>query len=1260
MSNLGFNTGYIEELFAQFQEDPSSVNEIWQEFFTDFQPSESFVPRRGTAIDDSALPPRSPQAQTAPASGIGPGKEVEITTETGKESEPAPTSIAEAPDAQTPAGDKPTPDSEKKKPAASSGEEKPIRGAGARIVDNMEASLGVPTATSVRDVPVKLMAENRRLLNAHQKHIGGEKISYTHIIAFAVAKTLAAFPNLNSFFRRDDDEKVHVSPASINLGLAIDVEKRGKRTLMVPNIKAVDQMNFATLLGAYNDLVRRAREGLLEVSDLTHTTVTITNPGMIGTDLSVPRLMPGQGVIIGIGSISYPTEYYAIPPEMMGRSGISQVMTLTSTYDHRIIQGAESGAFLGRLGEYLQGEHGFYEEIFKTLHIPFQPFKLTADTTPRVGISDGRSEIDMIRKQARVLQLIRAYRVRGHLQADINPLGYEWVYHGELDPATYGLTIWDLDREFVTGGLGGCDILSLREILDILRISYTRKIGVEFMHISDPEERKWIQERIEPNGAERDLNDDEKGRMLEKLNAAEAFETFLHTKYIGHKRFSLEGSETIIPLLDRILSDAAEIGVSEVVIGMAHRGRLNVLANIVNKPYDVIFSEFEGNLDPNTTQGSGDVKYHLGATGVHVAPSGAQLKVVLASNPSHLEAVNPVVEGMVRAKQETLQDTSSAADEQPSGKTLDAAIPLLVHGDASFAGQGVIAETLHLSKLPGYRTGGTIHLVINNQIGFTTGPDDARSSTYATDIARMIQAPIFHVNGDDPEACVRVGRMALAYRQEFNMDVVIDLLCFRVRGHNEADEPMFTQPVLYKKIEGKRSVRKIYTELLLRRGDMTIEDAEQILKDYRFRLDEAFESTREIKERTAPIIAELAVEPRPEYQLPTIKTSSSSEELESVLTALVEFPADLHVHKKLKRQFDKRTKIFLDENRVDWALAEMMAFGTLMQSGIRVRLSGQDSRRGTFSHRHAVIYDQDTNAEYIPLNHITDTQNKLFVYDSLLSEYAVCGFEYGYSVSKPEALVIWEAQFGDFANGAQIIFDQFLSSASEKWDQQSSLVLLLPHGFEGQGPEHSSARLERFLQMAAEGNMSVCTFTTPANYFHALRRQASPQVTIPLVVMSPKSLLRHASMMSPVDDFTKGGFKLIIPDTTDPGPVRRLILCSGKVYFDFLDHLSSDNTPSDSVSVCRIEQFYPFPESELQTELARFSNLESVVWLQEEPENMGAWSFLRHRIDDLIESLGLPFRVRYAGRVASASTATGSAIVHQAEQRAILASAVTI
>lgn len=1220
MSTLGFNTGYVEELYRQYLENPESVSESWREFFADYKPGESFVAAaeaRPSAEPKRLVSGESPGGDGAAAESIAP----------------------ELPPEEV--------------------EAQPLRGSAARIVENMEASLGIPTATSVRTVSVRLLAENRALINDYQRHVGGEKVSFTHLIAWAVVQALKAFPVMNSTFRRDDGTPVHVQPKTINLGIAIDLERRGKRTLLVPNIKHAERMNFAQFLGAYNDIIARARDGRLDVADFQGTTATITNPGMIGTVMSVPRLMPGQGVIVGVGAIGYPAEYTALPADMISRLGLSQVMTITSTYDHRVIQGAESGAFLAYIDELLQGQHGFYERVFADLGIPYQPYRLVQDTTPLLGGLENGHELTMIQKQAAVLQLIRAYRVRGHLQADVNPLGYEWSYHPELDPATYGLTIWDLDRTFVTGGLGGKDIAPLREILDILRQTYTRKVGIEFMHISDPTERRWLQERIEPVRAADPISPEMRRRILQKLNAAEAFERFLHTKYIGHKRFSLEGAESLIPLLDAILSDAADQEVEEVVIGMAHRGRLNVLANILGKPYEVIFSEFEGSIDPNTIQGSGDVKYHLGAKGVHRAPSGAEVKITLASNPSHLEAVDPVVEGMVRAKQDQLRRRRVDA---PGGDYYDAVIPILIHGDAAFAGQGVVAETLNLSQLRGYKTGGTIHIVINNQIGFTTTPADARSSTYATDIARMIQAPIFHVNGDDPEACVRVARLALDYRQVFNKDVVIDLLCYRVHGHNEADEPTYTQPLLYKKIAQKRSVRKLYTEMLLRRGDMKPEEAEQMLDDYQARLQEAFERTQHLKEKDPGAVLQLDEQPKEEPPLPEVETAARKEDLEAVVQALVQLPENFHIHPKLERQFKRRGVLFYKEKKIDWAFAEALAFGTLLLEGTPVRLSGQDSRRGTFSQRHAVLYDQETGEEYIPLNHIREGQAELLIYDSLLSEYAVCGFEYGYSVASPESLVLWEAQFGDFANGAQIIFDQFISAAEEKWGQQSGLVCLLPHGYEGQGPEHSSARLERFLQLCAQQNMIVGNLTTPANYFHVLRRQARMPSKKPLILMTPKSLLRHPLAVSTPEELWNGRFQEIYPAETDPAETRRLLLCTGKVYYDLLEAMMQDEASRRQIGLLRIEQLYPFPKAALQAELARYRDVKDVVWVQEEPANMGAWSYMQPRLNALLEMLhgDCSRRVRYIGRPEVASPATGSAKVHQLEQERIVRRALSL
>ncbi|MDE2956034.1 MAG: multifunctional oxoglutarate decarboxylase/oxoglutarate dehydrogenase thiamine pyrophosphate-binding subunit/dihydrolipoyllysine-residue succinyltransferase subunit [Bacteroidota bacterium] len=1203
MSVLGFNTGYVEELHKRFLDDPKSVSPSWRDFFADYSPGHAAI------------------------------------------TEPTPRPPAPSGDGAAPVG----------------ADVKPIRGPGARLVENMEASLSIPTATSVRSLSVKLLTENRLLINQHQRGIGGLKVSFTHIIAYAIVQALRKFPNMYSSFRRSGDTPQHVKAEAINFGLAIDVERRGRRSLVVPNIKEAQQLNFAELLGRYNDLIRRSRSNQLTLEDFQWTNVTLTNPGMIGTSLSVPRLMPTQGLIVGIGAIGYPPEYESLPGLTASKVGLAPVMTITSTYDHRVIQGAESGAFLAHLTKLIQGTgdagRDFYASVFSDLNIPHPPYVHTSDSTPQLGNAlKGGEETEMIVKQAQVMMMIRVFRVLGHLQADINPLGYEWEYHPELDPSQYGLTVWDLDREFVTGGLGGKDVLPLREILSILRETYMRRIGVAYMHISKPAERRWLQDRIEPLRNADVLTLDDKRRILRKLNAAEAFERFLHTRYIGHKRFSLEGGESIVPMLDAIIGDAADQEVHEIVIGMAHRGRLNILANVMGKSYENIFSEFEGSINPETIYGSGDVKYHLGTKGSYTSPTDNTIQLTLASNPSHLESVSPIVEGMVRAKQDVLTD--SGATDVPGGDVADAIIPLLIHGDAAFAGQGVVTETLNCSQLRGYHTGGTIHIVINNQIGFTTGPSEARSSTYATDVARMIEAPIFHVNGDDPEACVRVARLALDYRQVFNKDVVIDMLCYRQHGHNEGDEPTYTNPVLYRAIQQKRSPRKLYTESLLNRGDMKPEEAEQMLDDFQQLLQQAFLKTQDLKEKDPVDFLERFQTTR-DISLEQADTRVPWERLEDVLESLLRTPEGFNVHPKLMRQFRRRDETLRTRNRMDWAFAEALAFGSLLQEGITVRQSGQDSRRATFSQRHAVVYDQQTNQEYIPLNHITPGQARLHIFDSLLSEYAVCAFEYGYSVANQEALVVWEAQFGDFANGAQIVFDQFLSAAEEKWGQTSSLVALLPHGYEGQGPEHSSARLERFLQLCAEGNMMVCNLSTPANYFHALRRQALWSQKKPLILMTPKSLLRHPDAVSSPEELTSGGFQPVIGADQPPEGIRRVVICSGKIYYDLVAGLRKDPDSAAAIALVRLEQYYPLPRAALSEELGRYSPDCTYCWAQEEPANMGAWTYVRPELQSILRSLypGELFTIQYAGRLPSASPATGSGKVHQVEQDEVVANA---
>ena len=740
---------------------------------------------------------------------------------------PAEPAKAEQPKPREPAGLRDT-------GPVSENEVKPLRGASARVVTNMEASLEVPTATSVRAIPAKLLIDNRVVINNHLKRSRGGKVSFTHLIGYALVKALAVMPEMNNGYTTDEKGKpALVVPAHVNLGLAIDIAKEdGTRQLLVPSIKSTEAMDFAHFWTAYEDVVRKARNGKLTVEDFQGTTISLTNPGTIGTVHSVPRLMAGQGTIIGVGSLDYPAEWQGASQETLNRNAVSKILTLTSTYDHRIIQGAQSGDFLRIVNALLLGENGFYDEIFESLRIPYEPVRWVQDISAHHD--------DDVNKTARVQELIHAYRVRGHLMADTDPLEYRQRRHPDLDVTSHGLTLWDLERDFATGGFGGEPILRLRKILGILRDSYCRTIGTEYMHIQDPEQRAWIQSKIEVGFTK--PSPDEQLRILRKLNAAEAFETFLQTKFVGQKRFSLEGGESVIALLDRILCRAASENMDEVCIGMPHRGRLNVLANIAGKSYGQIFREFEGKQDPRSVQGSGDVKYHLGTEGEFHAEDGSKTKVYLAANPSHLEAVNPVLEGIVRAKQDRLDLAGEAFT----------VLPVLLHGDAAFAGQGVVAETLNLSQLRGYRTGGTIHVVINNQVGFTTSPSSSRSSTYSTDVARMIQAPIFHVNGDDPEACVRVAELAYEFRQEFNKDVVIDMVCYRRRGHNEGDDPSMTQPLMYNLIEAKRSVRKLYTESLIGRGDISVEDAEAALRDYQQQLERVFIETKEaIKEAAA-------------------------------------------------------------------------------------------------------------------------------------------------------------------------------------------------------------------------------------------------------------------------------------------------------------------------------------------------------------------------------------------------------------------------
>ncbi len=951
----------------------------------------------------------------------------------------------------------------------------------------------------------------------------------------------------------------------------------------------------------------------------------MTNPGGIGTVHSMPRLLANQGAIVGVGAMEYPAEFSGMSDEAIADAAVSKIITLTSTYDHRIIQGAQSGEFLKVVHELLLGAHRFYDDIFTALRIPYEPVRWVRDTAQT---SEGQ-----ISKPARILELIHAYRVRGHLMADTDPLEFRIRRHPDLDVLQHGLTLWDLDRTFPVGGFAGRAKMRLREVLGVVRDSYCRRVGIEYMHIMDPEERRWIQERIEVKYAK--PTPEEQKHILNRLNAAEAFETFLQTKFVGQRRFSLEGGESLIPLLDEVLAQSAREGLDEVVIGMAHRGRLNVLANIVGKPYEKIFSEFEGHLDPKTAQGSGDVKYHLGQVGKYTTPDGEHgISVSVVANPSHLEAVDPVMEGIVRAKQDRI-------DLKLEGYTV---LALAVHGDAAFAGQGVVAETLNLSQLRGYRTGGTVHVVVNNQVGFTTAPEYSRSSLYSTDVARMIQAPIFHVNGDDPEAVVRVARLAFEYRQTFNKDVVIDLVCYRRRGHNEGDDPSMTNPLMYQIIDNKRSVRKLYTEELIGRGDISVEEAEESLRDFQQQLETVFKATREASTTVRPVRQR---QPQPE---PDVATAISADLIKRIGDAHVNLPPGFTPHKRVMQLLERRAKMSV-EGRIDWGFGEIIAFGSLLSEGVTVRLAGQDSRRGTFVQRHASVVDARTGRDYLPLFAVKADDARFFVHDSLLSEVAAMGFEYGYSVENLDALVLWEAQFGDFANGAQAVVDEFISSGEVKWGQQNALALLLPHGHEGQGPDHTSGRIERYLQMCAEDNMRVAVPTTPANHFHLLRRQALSPKKKPLVVYTPKSLLRHKLCVSAVDDFTNGGFQPVINDTVDPSAVRRVLLCSGKLYYDLVQ-ARAERQITDT-AIVRVEQLYPLPIEEIRAVLRGYGNATDYAWIQEEPANQGAWSFMALNLLEHLDGVSL----RRISRPAAAAPAVGSHKLHDAEQGALIEAA---
>ena len=1226
---FGTNEWIVEDMREAYLADPASVTQSWREFFSE---NPQYLAGQSPATPSKPLS-ASVGVQIPGATAAAASRRPVLASEDVSRSDlpPAPTAQFKSPTSPYAYNQAHSEAGETSNGVVESVDT--LKGASARTAKNMEASLQIPTATSARAIPAKVLIENRLLINTHLASTRGGKVSFTHLIAWALVESLAEMPEMNVAYTLDEKGKPALhNPAHVNLGLAIDVPSaNGERRLLVPSVKNADTLDLASFIDAYDALVVRARKGQLTVDDFKDTTATLTNPGMIGTLNSVPRLMPGQGLIMGVGAMTYPAAFAGASPETLARQAVGKVLTLSNTYDHRVIQGAQSGELLRLMERKLMGLDGFWNRSFKALRIPHEPVHWDQDVTYDPLADAG--------KPARVAELIHAFRQRGHLAADTDPLAYRLRRHPDLNFSSYGLSLWDLDRVFPTGGLGGKDRATLREILQMLRDAYSRYVGVEYMHIQDPAQRRWWQERME--GVTPSIDTAERRRILTKLMQAEAFEVFLQTKYVGQKRFSLEGGESLIVLLDRLIDDAAHDGIEEAAIGMAHRGRLNVLTNIAGKSYGQVFDEFDGNYLTNG-QGSGDVKYHLGTTGTFTGTDDVTTKVSLAANPSHLETVDGVLEGIVRAK---LDRSGSGADGSYN------VLPILVHGDAAFAGQGVVYEVLNMSQLPGYHTGGTIHVIVNNQIGFTTGNALGRSTTYPSDLAKGLQVPIFHVNGDAPESVARVARWAWEYRQEFHKDVIIDLVCYRRRGHNEGDDPSMTQPVMYNLIDRKPSTFSVYTTNLVGRGDLTEEQCEQLLDAYRDNLEHILNEAR-----AGHLNADT-----PAYSGPKAGETSHSqptavarEVIERIGDAQVSVPEGFQVHSKLMNLLRKRQSMSR-QGGIDWGFGELLAFGSLLMEGVPVHMTGEDVRRATFAQRHAVMHDQRNGSEWTPLDYLTPNQAKLSIVDSLLSEYGAMAFEYGYSVERSEGLNIWEGQFGDFANGAQTVIDEYVSSAEQKWGQHSGLVLLLPHGLEGQGPDHSSARIERYLQLCAQDNMRVVQPSTPANHFHTLRDQARREPHRPLILISPKQMLRLKVAVSPVEDFISGGMQTVIGET-DPevlaaaaaNKVDRVLLCSGRIYWDLLAH--RQHAEDKHTAIVRLEQLYPLDEPALLEALAPFAGAE-LVWVQDEPRNQGAWPWLALHLPDSITAGRLP---RVVARPEAAAPAVGTSAAHVAQQKLIL------
>ena len=1208
------NAGFAQGVYEQYLKDPGSVSPEWRRLFEAGRVGVMPMVGSGNGGNGSDLPPAAGSAVTAVP--------------------PAPA-------------------------AAPQGHSVALKGPAARLVQNMTESLSVPTATTFREIAVAPLEAARTRFNGGLRQAGRpEKASFTHFIAWALVQAAKRHPAMVESFALVDGAPHRVTPDGINLGLAVDVERKGVRSLVVPVLKHAEQLGYAEFHAAYDSLVERARNNKLMPDDYAGAAMTLTNPGGLGTVASVPRLMANQGSIIAVGAIGYPPEFSGSAAETIAQLGLSKVMTLTSTYDHRVIQGAESGEFLRTVEQLLAGGDGFYQSVFAAFGlqwaedrtigsadraIPERPGAIPPSDRPTVQASD----LDRV---AAGMALIKAYRTHGHLAAKLDPLGTEPLGDPSLDPGPLGLgpeAMAAIPASVLRIAVPGT---TLADALPNLQSTYCGTLAYEVEHVSDHRQRMWLRQQIESGAHRRGLRPEEKLALLDRLIAVESFERFLHKAYLGQKRFSIEGVDLLVPMLDLVFELAANDGAREVVVGMAHRGRLNVLVHNVGRPYVTIFAEFEGGkkLEGDSGEledGTGDVKYHHGAEGAYLTRSGKSVTVALAHNPSHLEFVGPVVDGNARARQ--TQRRGREAHYDPS-----VALPVVIHGDAAFAGQGVVAETLNLNALRGYRVGGTVHLITNNQIGFTTDMSDARSTRHASDLAKGFDIPIIHVNADDAEACLAAVRLAMDFRREFSRDVLIDLVGYRRWGHNEGDEPAYTQPLMYERIKSHPSAREQYAAALAAAGVITAQEATARYEAAYQKLIELQQGFRATASKTAPSPAT----PARAVSSEVVETAVPAEQLVALNEQLLTVPQGFAENPKLKRQLERRRQALGPEGGIDWGHAEALAMASLLTEGVPIRLTGQDSERGTFSHRHLVLHDAENGDTYAPIQHLPGALAVCEVYNSPLSELATLGFEYGYATAATESLVLWEAQYGDFINGGQVIIDQFIAAGLSKWGVSNRLTLLLPHGYEGGGPEHSSARVERFLQLAAEGNIRLANCTTPAQYFHLLRRQARRNRLRPLVIFTPKSLLRLPLAGSRLEDLTSGTFRPVLDDPhpavqTNPGAVSRVILCSGKIYYDLLPE--ADKLGERRPALVRLEGLHTFPLEAIRSVLARYPNAQQVVWTQEEPRNMGAWFYVAPRLAESVPGL------RYVGRPDRASPAEGYAQAHAVEQARIVAEALS-